>query len=697
MDSRRSCVCRGLAALSVCIAAPARAGSCVNDAGAGDIAEGEVCLVDLGQPPPGPVTDGCNLLPNTFHEVPDAELADGMIAICGIASNYNANEPCDTNLDCLDGNCQGDPNPGDGIAEGICVGPSEPSVNRRDSDWHRISAAALAALDVDGNGVVQIHSLVLSEFDSVTFMVSIGNPTCATVTVLNSVGCGGPQTAGNPVEAIETIELDNHRNGMVVFVAPGMCSGQGIFDGYECGDVPALNDYTLTILFSEPPTACADPDVNPDLLPCNTPNPGQNGCNDPDCCKLVCLELPLCCLTGWGQNCVEMAIDLGCVIGPDGPACPATGPSSADDGYLQVCTDPLGGWADLAFGGAGDRYNPFGNNASGVPLPPQPASFSNAFFLYRAAQQQRELLSNNPAWKSAGFDDASLATQILCVLPGPNCIPGSVATDVHGNDGVVDHLVSKFKVTGVGVDLTFDLTQDVQHLPGPQVSVLSQVYSITNNTASTISFVLLRQVDYDIVWQGSFGNDSVGTGTNGSPLDRHVSQGENPAAGSLDHTYITLSSPQGNQYVGAKSAVDPDGAGPGPPMGGGAEWAAYGVPQGWGNFAAYVGYDTNGYSGTQAGDAWIDLEVPVTIDAGATVVVNMDHTYGSKIPLGAVPCPWDCAAPPNGLVDTVDFLELLALWGVPGGNGPCDFDGNGLVDTVDFLDLLAHWGACPEI
>jgi spore coat protein A len=59
------------------------------------------------------------------------------------------------------------------------------------------------------------------------------------------------------------------------------------------------------------------------------------------------------------------------------------------------------------------------------------------------------------------------------------------------------------------------------------------------------------------------------------------------------------------------------------------------------------------------------------------------------------PCPWDCARPPNDVVDTVDFLDLLAHWGVPGGNGPCDFDGNGVVDTVDFLALLAHWGTCP--
>ncbi len=56
------------------------------------------------------------------------------------------------------------------------------------------------------------------------------------------------------------------------------------------------------------------------------------------------------------------------------------------------------------------------------------------------------------------------------------------------------------------------------------------------------------------------------------------------------------------------------------------------------------------------------------------------------------PCPWDCADPPNKIVDVVDFLALLGGWGLP---GPCDFDGNGAVDVVDFLKLLGQWGPCP--
>ena len=54
-------------------------------------------------------------------------------------------------------------------------------------------------------------------------------------------------------------------------------------------------------------------------------------------------------------------------------------------------------------------------------------------------------------------------------------------------------------------------------------------------------------------------------------------------------------------------------------------------------------------------------------------------------------CTWDCGAPADGEVGIVDFLTLLAQWGV---DGSCDFDG-GTVGITDFLELLAHWGPCP--
>jgi hypothetical protein len=50
-------------------------------------------------------------------------------------------------------------------------------------------------------------------------------------------------------------------------------------------------------------------------------------------------------------------------------------------------------------------------------------------------------------------------------------------------------------------------------------------------------------------------------------------------------------------------------------------------------------------------------------------------------------CPWDCG---DGIVNVVDFLALLAQWGLAGS---CDFDGGG-VTVTDFLEMLANWGDC---
>jgi hypothetical protein len=43
----------------------------------------------------------------------------------------------------------------------------------------------------------------------------------------------------------------------------------------------------------------------------------------------------------------------------------------------------------------------------------------------------------------------------------------------------------------------------------------------------------------------------------------------------------------------------------------------------------------------------------------------------------------------DGVVDVLDFLELLAHWG--GAGGPADVNDDGVVNVLDFLLLLANW------
>ncbi len=100
----------------------------------------------------------------------------------------------------------------------------------------------------------------------------------------------------------------------------------------------------------------------------------------------------------------------------------------------------------------------------------------------------------------------------------------------------------------------------------------------------------------------------------------------------------------------------------------------------WGEDLGYVAGLPDGVSG--------DL-----LDGEGTAQFGEVEDYAFDANDGGGNCPWDCGAP-NGIVDTVDFLALLQVWGLSGGNGPCDFDNNGIVDTVDFLALLQHWGPC---
>ncbi len=371
---------------------------------------------------------------------------------------------------------------------------------------------------------------------------------------------------------------------------------------------------------------------------------------------------------------------------PAPPATPlATGVSGAEDGFLLVAPDAYGAWAPPFGGGigsTGDRFNPEGAFGS------QAAAFTSGFFLFNGSQ--RELLATSGDWQAVFDPDNSLVSEITLT---------NLTSDTN-DDGVDDTAVSAFTVSGGQTALSFGLMQHVENinpLGGPAASVLTQVYTITNNGESPIAFELVRAFDADLTWVPDFSNDSVGTGTNGSGLERYVYQTEV----GQEATAITLSSPQGNAYYGGKNGVDPDGPGGSVAYGFGTDvqvWDAFGVPIGWRNNIAGVGDDTDGESGAappgsiDPQDGFIGLEIPVDLDSGASTTVTVRFTYGSTTPIVIVnDCPWDCGDN-DGEVGIVDFLALLSQWDEVGTS--CDFDGVG-VGIIDFLKLLAQWGVCP--
>ena len=673
-------------------------GQCSNDAGAGDTDEGEACLLDETD---DTTNGGCNSSPAVFTDV----AADGGLprTYCSSASNYNKTETCDEDGDCPAGDtCN--------IGTGLCEGPSQPSVSRRDTDWYLISQAELTLADTDGNGTVRIISSPVAEtgIDLVTFFITVDDLVTCTASVESSVGCYnssgqiGFDPGTNAAQHVFTIS--ENPSGIIVFVAPGLCTGAGIFDGLECST--GLNDYTVTIemdpIFEAGDfTACGDPAQNPLLGPCHEPNPGVNGCADAQCCVAVCTALPQCCFNelGWTQQCANASITVGCVAEDGLLYCIATGPDSSADGYCKICPGWYGSWTSDAFGGFapgylfwGDGYNPIGG--AGPPaLDLQEASFTNGFYFFQRDSNgnglARELLTNIIGWQQFFAPDDSVELQNLSF--------GFDRLDTN-NDGVWDQLTSWFNLRAADLDLDFQLTQQLG-ISG-SVAVMTQTLDITNNHPDPVDFTLVRSMDGDLVWDAAAdpADDTVGTGANGSGC-RYVFQGESGLPG----TYVTISSPQADVYFGAKAGVDPDGAGPCPPMAAGSDlplWDAYGVPCAWENYIAGVGADVNGESGpappgcTPPCDASIGLSIPVSLDPGASTTVVVYTTYGAASPLGAIcdppPCPWDCGDF-DGIVGILDFLAILAQWGQVGT--PCDFDGGG-VGINDFLALLANWGPC---
>ena len=435
--------------------------------------------------------------------------------------------------------------------------------------------------------------------------------------------------------------------------------------GFECGAVGGT--------YLGDGTTCGDcnPECTEDAGDCCIANETP-GCDDSSCCHYVCGLDPFCCDSkpgeGWTSPCAQEAndVDTGCgqlgeVCEPTEcvdataesiPECLQTGSDDSVQGYLGIVTDEYGAHGHHTWSGGnddcdwGDWYNAE-NMGLGEPI------FGAAFFWYKTDTLQRVVLSDLPNHDTTYVVDFSGFAEIP--EDGAN-----VATDEIGGDGVNDTLNSSFAVCGPNdVSLTFTLEQKVERfvpLGGAPIAVWTQVYHITNVSGTAISFVLARQDDHDLDWVGANANDSVGTMTNdndipGADLSVYILEHGRPS------TAITLSSPQAATYWGGKGDVDPDEGGPGPAYGCGTDfqqWDAYGVPQGWANHIANVGYNTDGESGPDIPDGCgggcscdgsIGMTIEVSLDPEETKCVCIQHTYGQRVPWMGGTCPEGCDEP----------------------------------------------------
>ena len=298
----------------------------------------------------------------------------------------------------------------------------------------------------------------------------------------------------------------------------------------------------------------------------------------------------------------------------------ATGPDPSADGYLSIGSDGFGAWSSTTFGGQGDIFNP-----SGAPVGME-AAFTSGFFLF-AGGNQRELLTSNGTWQGVFPADTSLSRSIIT----PNA-----ASDTNG-DTVDDMLTSAFGVSGGATNLVFGVTQHVSTF-GPGVSFVRQDYTVTNDGIDPITFSMVRAFDGDILWDGDFANDEVGTSMHGAGLGPFVFE-QDP--GDPGITAVTLSGLAGGAYYGGKKGVTPAGGPPAYNYGTDTQvWDAYGVPTSWANHIAGVGYNTNGVSGpappgsTAPEDGFIGLGFLIDdLAPNETRTITVFHTYGQNTPV----------------------------------------------------------------
>ncbi|MHC4427503.1 MAG: hypothetical protein ACYS0D_02735 [Planctomycetota bacterium] len=562
---------------------------CSNDAGIGNLDEGENCLADHDV---DRVNGGCNLSPALFVTLSVGDFIDGVVDICGSASTYKVDGACDVDADCPDNNCVGDPNPGDGTAEGTCVGPSEPSVGRRDTDWYLIPQSVLTAHDFDQNGIVHLSSEYLgAELDLTTRWIGITDPagSCGAV-FIGDPGCWDVDDNANNNTAAVTVPIADHPDGVVVFAAPGLCWGFGIFDGFECST--GNNDYILRVTFIPPPSSCA-----PGSGPCHVPN-GTPGCDSPDCCAEICAVIPQCCEIEWDGLCADRALEF-CSL------CDCTLDSECGAG--RACVD---GTCALVPTGACcqcDGANQFCEEMTAADCLTAGGTY----------------LGDGMGCESGRIIVESCADAIIYSTPDTI----SVEESFEIRDVAVQLVIAH---TWIG-----ELCVTLQKDDGP-------------------SALLIERMMFD----GGCDPSCCGC--------------------SSDHLNITLRDEVAGGHIDRQCGWFPPAL------------TGVFVPQE--PLSAFEGLDSAG-----------DWTLTVSDHAGSGDIGHLRrwglHLTGpahDPPPCSEISCacPCDCEAPPDGIVDIVDFLALLVQWGGP-GTCDCADPPDGVVNVNDFLAMLTRWGPCP--
>ncbi|MEE8459993.1 MAG: hypothetical protein V3S08_08965 [Phycisphaerales bacterium] len=518
--------------------------------------------------------------------------------------------------------------------------------------------------------------------------------------------------------------------------APSLAEG-GIGDALSWQN-DIQNDFDLAFCVNLPlgdPTQCnlvIEPGCLGAVNPCSEASPDP-GCADQECCTVVCVQLPFCCVIAWDAQCVDAADDV----------CGGCGETGAGNcfaaNFTPFCDDMCGAVECIGCCQLICDLDPLCCQSNGIGW--------DGICAFEASQ----FCTCGPG-DAPPNDDCENATPIglgdtlldnLCATTGP---PDHETC----NDGVL---------TGLGLDVWFSYTAD---FTGPllvstcgQVTYDTQIAVYEGCDCEALSDPPLACNDdgapcppgssllvTDVV-QGTCYLIRVGSGSL-APFGA----GELTLSSTVPPTCDISPFPPGSIPEGETCGLDANGGcnlpqpmfttvGLGDIVQGTA-WAASGVRDtDWyelvltddsevtlsveAEFPFIVGiaetdpagsgvcFDTTGVIEPSAsGDTCTTAEVTVVLGPGTwwpfvapTIFDGLPCSEGLSAAndytlsiTGVPPCPWDCEPVPDAQVGINDFLALLGQWGQVAVS--CEMGlGNPGVGIEEFLDLLAHWGPCP--
>ncbi len=460
------------------------------------------------------------------------------------------------------------------------------------------------------------------------------------------------------------------------------------------------------------------PDASGD---CCEATPGSGGCDDPECCELVCIRFnPLCCQDvplGWVQQCADAAAIL-CDCGP-GACPPAAAGTSLGDTEVTVIGewDGFGGsYADVWGDGDFAYLGHFGDSTISIVDISNPANpIGNVYVLpppNTSASAQDVKVGDDLLF--IGLEGGGRSVHIVDVRDPANPV-GLVDIEISGfttvhnlfydggflyladsttrvaiidltgfdpdNPPVSPITETKWIIEGVGSWFVHDITVVDGRLYVSAWDSGLWIYDASNVANEIPSFLGSAAGDNTHAAWPTANGDYVVTAeerTDGGIKVYRITELEN--SGSLE---LTLTDCFDSPQTPAFSVHNPLIVG-------------YRVYNSWYEAGLLI-FDIDPITGQltevvtygRAGSVW-----GVYPFLGSDRVLLSERNDGLLIvSVGTVPtCPWDCGGDNDNDVGIIDFLALLAQWTEVGTS--CDFSGGG-VSIVDFLKLLANWGFCP--